>query len=213
MWDAFIDVQAVPSGRVGAGVIRGYLFKDLLKQTRADLGPSVISQANITQALNWFFGKRSFSVSGRAVLADLTEDLHNSNREREENPVLELVDTKNLTFLGVVQLDMSGTAPFFVVLPGSVVRNDDRFRVLREMAELRERKEDKVEPLPEWSGWNDARCVPMAYELLKAIQEAKEIQAEKLEGPALCTEYASILDEQLSREGFRTWRAKRGKRI
>jgi hypothetical protein len=197
----FIDVQAVEGGKRGAEKVRGYLFKDLLKQSRADVGTGVISQANYTLAMNWFFGKRSFAVSGKAVAADLITTVHNSNRRKEKVPVLDVEEGKKLTFCGVVRLDLQGEAPFFMVLPGSLVREDDRFKVLRDLLECK-RPIIKPEPLPDWSGWNDARAVPIADKLLRAIEESKQLLRDALPERVEVEVFGDIVDEQLCALNF-----------
>jgi hypothetical protein len=137
LWSSgFIDAVAVEGGSSGVLSVRGYLAKDILKQARADLGVE-LSQSNMTLALNWLFRKQSFGVSGAALRDDLIKDLRNSNRPV---PVVELVEGKDLVFLGVVRLVVGGDAPFFSVLPGAVVRDDARFEFLRDLVQLRERE-------------------------------------------------------------------------
>lgn len=136
LWSSgFIDVVAVEGGSGGVLSLRGYLAKDILKQARADLGVE-LSQTNMTLALNWLFRKQSFGVSGEALRDDLIKDLHYSNRPL---PVVELVDHKNLVFLGVVRLVVNGEAPFFSVLPGAVVRDGVKYEFLVDLLQSAER--------------------------------------------------------------------------
>jgi len=205
LWPAYMDVKAVCGGVHGIKEVRRYLFADLLKQTRADLGKDVISQANATLAMNWFFRKRSFGVSGKAVrdkLLEFINDVHNSNRICQKSADLELLDSKKLLFLGCVRLDLQGEAPFMVVLPGGLVRVDDRFKHLRYLLECKQ-PVIKLEPLPDWSGWNDARCVPISEKLLQAIHESERLGAESMPAYENREDFKDILGEQLCSEAFK----------
>jgi hypothetical protein len=181
LWkEGFVDVQAVSGGVDGARKVRGYLFKDLLKQTTADLGENVISQANLTLGMNWFFRKRSFSVSGKAlkgVLTDMINNLHNSNRKV---PVLELVDRKTVDFMGVFGFGFKGSggsSPFSVFLPGDLVRSDDRFKVLRDKLAVREGRVYGKTWVDDWKDTREEQLDPAirralwgCYELLHEVR-------------------------------------------